>query len=150
MHLLKLFWRQEVDLDLHALWEYQDEENHVYFGDKQIQDVTLDKDEGVGERGGAVGTYKEENITITSLNQIGKMLIATKNYTGDGRFSDYDGKVVVETSNGDNITVPLTSQSRDNWCIIAAIDNSNPSAPEVENLNQTTDDDDDPSVTDFI
>lgn len=108
----------------------------------------MDKDEGIGESGGAVGDYKEENITITSLKRVDKMIIATKNYTGDGRFSDYDGKVVVETSNGDNITVPLTSQSRDNWCVIAAIDNSDPAAPEVKNLNQTADDE--PSVSDFI
>ena len=145
---VKLFWKQKVDLDLHAFWSFRGSEFHVFYGDKRIQDVTLDKDEGIGERGGAVGAYKEENITITTLNRIGKMLIATKNYTGDGRFSDYDGKVVVETSNGDNITVPLTSQSRDNWCVIAAIDNSNPNAPEVKNLNQTTDDE--PSVSDFI
>ncbi|MBP5641006.1 MAG: hypothetical protein J6X55_16115, partial [Victivallales bacterium] len=49
----------------------------------------------------------------------------------------YDGKVVVETSNGDNITVPLTSQSRDEWCVIAKIDNRQPNAPEVKNLNRT-------------
>ena len=145
---VKLFWKQKVDLDLHAFWSFRREEFHVFFGDKRIRDVTLDKDEGIGERGGAVGAYKEENITITTLNRLEKMLIATKNYTGDGRFSDYDGKVVVETSNGDNITVPLTSQSWDNWCVIAAINNSDPNAPEVKNLNRTTDDE--PSVTDFI
>ena len=145
---VKLFWRQEVDLDLHAFWEKCPNNFHVYFGHKTAQDVTLDKDEGVGERGGAVGEYKEENITITSLDRIGKMLIATKNYTRQGRFADYDGKVVVETSNGDNITVPLTSQSRDVWCVIAAIDNSDPAAPEVKNLNRTTDGE--PAVSDFI
>ena len=145
---VKLFWKQEVDLDLHAFWGYRHSDFHVYFGQRNELDVTLDKDEGVGESGGAVGDYKEENITITSLKRVDKMIIATKNYTGDGRFSDYDGKVVVETSNGDNITVPLTSQSRDNWCVIAAIDNSNPAAPEVKNLNQTADDE--PSVSDFI
>ena len=76
------------------------------------------------------------------------MIIATKNYTGNGCFADYDGKVVVETSNGDNITVPLTSQSRDKWCVIAAIDNSDPAAPEVKNLNKTANKE--PAVSDFI
>ena len=145
---VKLFWRQEVDLDLHAFWQNGQRSSHVYFAHKHDGDVTLDKDEGVGERGGAVGEYKEENITITSLHRIDKMLIATKNYTGSGCFADYDGKVVVETSNGDNITVPLSSQRRDVWCVIAAIDNSDPAAPEVKNLNRTTNGE--PSVDDFI
>jgi uncharacterized protein involved in tellurium resistance len=134
---VKLFWRQNVDLDLHAIYSYYQDDKHVFFANRREPKVVLDKDEGVGERGGAVGRYKEENITISSLNGISQLLIATKNYTGDGCFADYDGKVVVETSNGDNITVPLTSQSRDVWCVIAKIDNSHPEAPEVKNLNRT-------------
>ena len=59
---VKLFWKQEVDLDLHALWSYGNSEFHVYFGNNAELDVTLDKDEGIGESGGAVGDYKEENI----------------------------------------------------------------------------------------
>ena len=74
-------------------------------------------------------------------------------FMGGIRFENYievrcDGKVVVETSNGDNITVPLTSESRDVWCVIAAIDNSDPDAPEVKNLNETTNSE--PVVSDFI
>lgn len=134
---VKLFWRQNVDLDLHAIYSYYQDDKHVFFANRREPKVVLDKDEGVGERGGAVGRYKEENITISSLKGISQLLIATKNYTGDGCFADYDGKVVVETSNGDNITVPLTSQSRDVWCVIAKIDNSHPEAPEVKNLNRT-------------
>jgi uncharacterized protein involved in tellurium resistance len=145
---VKLFWKQKVDLDLHAIWSFRGKNYHVYFHNKRQQDVELDIDEGVGESGGAVGGYKEENITISTLNRIEKMLIATKNYTESGCFADYDGKVVVETSNGDNITVPLTSQSRDVWCVIAAIDNSDQRAPEVKNLNQTSRND--PAVEDFI
>ncbi|MBQ9337254.1 MAG: VWA domain-containing protein [Lentisphaeria bacterium] len=145
---VKLFWKQKVDLDLHAIWTYGGSGYHVYFGAKRKMDVTLDIDEGVGERGGAVGAYKEENITISTLDRVEKMLIATQNYTKSGCFADYDGKVVVETSNGDNITVPLTSQSRDAWCVIAAIDNSDQRAPEVKNLNQTSRDT--PQVEEFI
>ena len=145
---VKLFWKQQVDLDLHAIWSFRGENYHVFFHHKREQDVVLDVDEGVGERGGAIGGYKEENITISTLNRIEKMLIATKNYTGSGCFADYDGKVVVETSNGDNITVPLTSQSRDVWCVIAAIDNSDQRAPEVKNLNRTSRND--PAVEEFI
>lgn len=144
---VKLFWKQKVDLDLHAIYESGQETKHVFFGHKEERNVVLDVDEGVGERGGAVGAYKEENITISSLNGISQMLIATKNYTESGCFADYDGKVVVETSNGDNITVPLTSQSRDVWCVIAKIDNRRPDAPEVKNLNQTSRRD--PSIDNF-
>ncbi|MBR4125039.1 MAG: hypothetical protein IKR13_02440 [Victivallales bacterium] len=136
----KLFWRQQVDLDLHAIYLCGNNQKHVYFNHRHEPNVTLDKDEGVGEHGGRVGSYKEENITIESLDGISQMLLATKNYTESGSFADYDGKVVVETSNGDKITVPLTSQSRDTWCVIAKIDNRNPAAPEVKNLNRTTDD----------
>ncbi len=135
---VKLFWKQEVNLDLHAIYNCAQGNMHVYSGNKSEMNVVLDKDEGVGESGGAVGHYKEENITFSSLNGISQMLIATNNYTGGRSFTDYDGKVVVETSNGDNITVPLTSQSSDEWCVIAKIDNRHPEAPEVRNLNQTT------------
>ena len=140
----KLFWRQQVDLDLHAIYLRGNNQEHVYFSHRHEPNVTLDKDEGVGESGGRVGSYKEENITIDSLDGISQMLLATKNFTESGAFADYDGKVVVETSNGDKITVPLTSQSRDTWCVIAKIDNRNPAAPEVKNLNQTTDDEPQP------
>ena len=89
---VKLFWKQKVDLDLHAFFNSGNSKAyHVYFAHRHELDVTLDKDEGVGQRGGAVGNYKEENITITSLDRIGKMIIATKNYTGNGCFADYDG-----------------------------------------------------------
>ena len=144
---VKLFWKQEVDLDLHAIYSCARGDKHVYFSNKRERNVVLDKDEGVGESGGAIGHYKEENITISSLQGISQMLIATKNYTGHGSFADYDGKVVVETSNGDNITVPLTSQRRDVWCVIAKIDNRHPEAPEVMNLNRTCNTD--PTVSDF-
>lgn len=144
---VKLFWKQEVDLDLHAIYNCRQGDKHVYYSNKCEPNVVLDKDEGVGESGGAVGDYKEENITISSLQGISQMLIATKNFTGDGCFADYDGKVVVETSNGDNITVPLTSQSSDEWCVIAKIDNRHPETPEVKNLNETCDDE--PEVGDF-
>lgn len=135
---VRMFWKQNVDLDLHAIYQTGTRMEHVYFGNREETNVVLDKDEGVGESGGSVGNYKEENIKIASLKGISKMLFVTNNYTGDGCFADYDGKVVVETSNGDKITVPLTSQKRDKWCKIALIDNRNPEAPEVKNLNLTT------------
>ena len=144
---VKLFWKQKVDLDLHAIYDCGQCRKHVYFSHKSEKNVVLDIDAGVGERGGAVGRYKEENITISSLDGIGQMLIATQNFTRSGCFADYDGKVVVETSNGDNITVPLTSQSRDVWCVIAKIDNRKADAPEVKNLNRTCNHD--PNVDEF-
>lgn len=144
---VKLFWKQNVDLDLHAIYKCNQVNKHVFFANKREKNVVLDKDEGVGESGGAIGRYKEENITISSLQGISQMLIATQNYTRDGSFADYDGKVVVETSNGDNITVPLTSQRRDIWCVIAKIDNRQTDAPEVTNLNKTCNFD--PTVNDF-
>ena len=144
---VKLFWKQRVDLDLHAIYNCSQGNKHVYFGNRHEANVVLDKDEGVGESGGAIGNYKEENITISSLQGISQMLIATNNFTGGRSFADYDGKVVVETSNGDNITVPLTSQSRDEWCVIAKIDNRHPEAPEVKNLNRTCNNE--PEVNNF-
>ncbi|MBP5639295.1 MAG: VWA domain-containing protein, partial [Victivallales bacterium] len=77
---VKLFWKQKVDLDIHAIYSCRQGDKHVFFANKKETDVVLDKDEGVGESGGAVGEYKEENITITSLRDITQMLIATHNY----------------------------------------------------------------------
>lgn len=134
----KLDWTAAVDLDLHAFYRshslggQNNEKHHVYYAKKKIGDVELDFDAGIGD----VSGKNQENLTIKSLAHIEEILFATKIYKKGGCFADYDGRVVVTTSNGDDITVPLTAQQKGDWCIIASINNTNPSNPTVINVNR--------------
>lgn len=58
-----------------------------------------------------------------------------KSFEDGDCFCDYDGKVTLETSRGDTITVPLSAQQRARWCVIAKIDNMNESQPRLINVN---------------
>ena len=140
---VKLQWTASVDLDLHAFVRTKGgQEEHVYFVNKEEPNITLDTDAGVGDRGG----QNEENITITSLDGFDEILFATKIFKKGGSFADYDGRVAVQTNNGDDIVVPLTSCERADWCVIAKITNS-ANGPTVTNVNRVTDDE--PTVDHF-
>ena len=130
---IKLQWTAAVDLDLHAFYiTHSDCQGSVYYADDEAEGLVLDIDAGVGNVGGS----NEENITLTSLSTYSKILFATKIYSKGGSFSDYDGKILVQTSNGQDITVPLSARERADWCVIALLDNSNPANPKVVNLNR--------------
>jgi uncharacterized protein involved in tellurium resistance len=141
---VKMNWTAAVDLDLHAFIKNTSGGfEHVFFHDKTWGDVALDYDAGVGD----VAGHNEENINISSLRSIEKVLFGTKIFKKGGSFSDYDGNVVVSTNNGDEITVPLTAKEIADWCVIAMIDNSNPESPRVVNLNKVMLDE--PDLNDF-
>ena len=53
---------------------------------------------------------------------------------------------MVQTNNGDEIVVPLTSRERADWCVIAKISND-ANGPLVTNVNRVTDDE--PNIDDF-
>ena len=93
----------------------------------------LDTDAGIGNTGG----QNEENITITSLDDFQEILFATKIFSKGGSYKDYDGRVAVQTNNGDDIQVPLTSRERADWCVIAKFSND-VNGPTIMNLNQVT------------
>ena len=134
---VKLQWTASVDLDLHAFVRTRrGEEEHIYFVNKVGQSINLDADAGVGDRGG----QNEENITISSLDGFDRILFATKIYKKGGCYADYDGRVAVQTNNGDDIQVPLTARERADWCVIAKIENSSVQGPSVVNVNRVTDD----------
>lgn len=140
---VRLQWTASVDLDLHAFYRTKSgQEAEIYFGDRQGPRITLDTDAGIGDSGG----QNEENITITSLDGFDEILFATKIFTKGGSYADYDGRVAVQTNNGDDVVVPLTSRERADWCVIAKLTNE-ASGPTVTNVNQVTDDD--PTVDRF-
>lgn len=139
---VKLNWTKAVDLDLHAFYiTKQGQFGHVYFGNKgklnRSPYISLDKDAGVGNTSG----NNEENLSIKTLQDIDKVIIATNIFRFLGflkkndNFALYDGRVLVTTNNGDQIEVPLTSSDPGRWCIIAKIDNTNPQDPKVININ---------------
>ena len=141
---VRLQWTARVDLDLHAFFRTKHgDTEEVYFGNKDEQHISLDTDAGVGDQGG----QNEENITITSLDDFEEILFATKIFSKGGSYADYDGRVAVQTNNGDDIQVPLTAQQNADWCVIAKITNTANQGPSVVNVNRVTDNE--PSVDDF-
>ena len=141
---VRLQWTAPVDLDLHAFCRHRTEgEVHVYFVHREGPGIRLDNDAGIGDSGG----QNEENITIGALDGFDEILFATKIFTKGGSYADYDGRVSVETSSGDRITVPLTATRRADWCVIAKIERDGQGGQQVLNLNQVTDLE--PSVHDF-
>lgn len=140
---VKLSWTKSVDLDLHAFYKTKSGTfGHISFVKKgslsEPPCILLDKDAGVGATAGDNG----ENIKIATLALVDYVLIATNIFRffgflspGDS-FAKYDGKVVVKTDGGDHIEVPLTSEEIGKWCVIAKIDNTNPIAPKVVNINK--------------
>jgi uncharacterized protein involved in tellurium resistance len=132
---VRLQWTAAVDLDLHAFLRTKDgQEQHVYFGHRAERAIKLDNDAGIGDRGG----QNEENITLTSIDGFEEILFATKIFIKGGCFADYDGRVKVETNNGDDIVVPLTSRERADWCVISKFSNS-ANGPTITNVNRVTD-----------
>ena len=143
--LVRMNWTAAIDLDLHAFFRLRDgSDEQVYFGNMREGDVYLDHDAGVGREAG----NNEENIVVTTLDNILEVLFAVHNFSGDGRFCDYDGRVFVEPGNGDRVTVPLTAQERGFWCVIARINNQDPAQPKVVNVNRVTNDE--PSLEDYV
>jgi len=150
----KLSWTKPVDLDLHAFYKTKEGVlGHIYYDNQgslyQPPCIELDEDAGIDDTGGD----NEENLTIKSLSHVESVLIATNIYRkfaffsmGDN-FAKYDGKVVVETNMGERIEVPLDSDKVGKWCVIAKIDNSNPSEPYVININEVQKAE--PSLKDF-
>ena len=141
----KLIWDEPVDLDLHAFVLLTNgEEHHVYFADPEDGFMALDEDQGVG---GTIDDPQgnEENITCRKLKGIKRILFATMIYEERGCFSDYGGRVEVSTSNPaqPKIVVDMQSQERLDWCVIAMLDNSNPSQPWMYAVNQVVEDEPD-------
>ena len=140
---VRLQWTASVDLDLHAFYRTKSgQDRHVYWRNREEPNMKLDTDAGVGD----VGGQNEENITITALDGSEEILFATKIFMKGGSYADYDGRVAVQTNNGDDIIVPLTSQDRADWCVIAKITNG-VNGPAVTNVNRVTDNE--PTVDEF-
>ncbi len=140
---IKLNWTKGVDLDIHAFYQTKSGIlGHIYFANKGSLNeppcIQLDKDTGIGNQAGD----NQENIKISTLVHIDSILIATNIFRlfgflsqGDN-FAKYDGKVLVTTDVSDRIEVPLISEEIGKWCVIAKIDNTDPSLPKVVNINR--------------
>jgi uncharacterized protein involved in tellurium resistance len=132
---VQLRWTRAIDLDLHAFYRRRDgSQGWVYFGERQHQDISLDHDAGIGDRGGD----NMENIKVDRLDSFSTIVFATMIFGSGDRYSDYDGQVEVTASDGSQIVVPLSAQQRGKWCAIARIDMDQGGAS-VSNLNVVSD-----------
>lgn len=149
----KLFWKKGVDLDLHAFYKTKSgKTGHIYFGSKGSLNrdpyIMLDQDSGVGNTSG----NNEENLKIGMLNHFDYILFAVNIFRFFSRkgenFAKYDGKVVLKTDRGDEITVPLISEEIGTWCVITMVDNSSSNEPRIVNINQVSKAE--PKISDFM
>lgn len=122
-----LRWKASVDLDLYAIFATGDREGSVYYGNRSYAKetafpfITLDRDAGVGDRGG----NNVENIVIHKPTEHDHILIVANIFNKtNANFAGYDGAVEVMYEDGTVFEVPLSSKSGGNWCIIAHFDNS--------------------------
>jgi len=139
---VKLKWTKAVDLDLHAFYMTRDgKEHHVSFMNKDAgHGIRLDQDSGVGDTAGA----NEENLTVSTLEGIDRILFATNIYGGkksNDRFANYDGKIQFTTNHGQVIDVPLQAQQKGNWCVLSILDNSGQNSSVVTSINAVIDHD---------
>ncbi len=151
-----LKWNAAVDLDIHVCYRPKDggKDGHVSFLSKGKKNrkpyIHLGKDMGVGN----VGGDNREIITIGSLGQVERILIATNIFrffgslAKDDNFARYDSSVSIITSLNDEIEVPLTSDEPGRWCVIALIDNSEPESPIVMNINKIVKEE--PKIDDYL
>lgn len=130
-----LQWQAAVDLDLNAFYTLKSGvTGMVDYRETQAPNMALDNDAGVGDQAG----NNEENIRITSLNDYQEIWFATRIFSKGGSYSDYDGRVAVQTNNGDTIQVPLTSTELKPYLVIAKLTNG-PDGPTITNLNDAVD-----------
>ncbi|MBX7135041.1 MAG: hypothetical protein K1X67_20440 [Fimbriimonadaceae bacterium] len=132
---VRLEWKAAVDLDLSAYYTTKaGDTGAVDYTYKSGPNMHLDNDAGVGDLGG----QNEENISITSLDNYKEIWFATKIFSKGGSYSDYDGRVTVQTNNGDVIQVPLTSKEVKPYLVIAKLTNGQ-DGPTITNLNDAVD-----------
>ena len=107
----------------------------------------LDHDAGIGN---ILDTPEgnDETITIESLENIKRVLFATKIFAETGCFSDYKGRVEVKTnvSSQPELHAQMVSKERLDWCVIAMLDNSDPKHPRLFSINEVIADE--PDVND--
>lgn len=165
----QLLWTAPVDLDFHAYYlpkkgmtthkkglfgllgggeeHIPDKPGLVYFGSRgnrsKFPFIYLDKDAGVGD----VGGENEENLYFEDLSLHEHILIVANIFSKpNSNFAKYDGKVVLKADDQE-ITVPLTSEEKGSYCIIAHIDNSS-GQPRLININKTQKEQ--PDIMDFL
>jgi hypothetical protein len=132
---VRLQWQAAVDLDLNAFYTLKSGDyGEVRYSNKIGPNMRLDTDAGVGDAAG----QNEENITITALEDFKDIWFATDIFSRGGSYSDYDGRVTLETNTGETIAVPLTSPETKPYLVIAKLIDS-PEGPTVVNLNEAVD-----------
>ena len=117
------------------------EEQEVSFLNSCEDSIDLDNDAGIGN----VGGNNVEIITVSRLSGFREILFATKIFSKGGCYADYGGRVLV-MAGSEEVSVPLSSKERADWCVIAKI-TVDANGVRVKNLNEVTDSE--PSTYDF-
>ena len=126
-----LQWRAAVDLDLSAYYDTKSgDQGVVDYSEKTGPNIQLDKDSGVGDKSGD----NQENITITSLDNFKDIWFAARIFSQGGSYSDYDAQIAIKTNNGEEIQVPLSSNEKKPYLVIAKLTNG-PDGPFITNRN---------------
>ena len=134
---VRLDWRAAVDLDLGASYTLKSgQSGWIRYDERTGPNIRLDTDAGVGDKGG----QNEENIAIDSLDEFEVIWFITDigNSSEPGTYSDYDGRVTLQTKAGDEvrqtIEVPLISTEIKPYLVIAKLIDG-PDGPTMVNVN---------------
>jgi len=136
---VRLQWQAAVDLDLNVFYTLKSgESGTVRFDNRVGPNIRLDTDAGVGDKGGE----NKENIKISALDDFDVIWFATDNYSTRGSYSDYDGRVTLQTKAGEEIRdtfeVPLLSTDIKPFLVIAKLVDG-PAGPTISNENLALD-----------
>ena len=160
-----LSWTAAVDLDLYAFYRAKmaikskggflgfggvkpGQEGKSFYGSRgklnKFPWMQLDQDSGVGDQGGT----NEENLRIVNLDEIDHILIVANIFNKpNADFSSYDGKVTIKTDSDRRFEIPLTATTGGNWCVVARIDNTNPTNTRLINVNKVQSEE--PTISQF-
>lgn len=118
-------WETSIDLDLHCIADGE----HIYFGHKRGRYATLDKDAGVGNRGGR----NKETLRLKEFSEVKNALFYVKNYGGNEPFGKYKARLNLEFV-GNPTEIDMNDGAKGRYFAIAAIRNG-----QLVSINKTVD-----------
>lgn len=136
-YVVRLCWTTAADFDLAAGYETNEgKQGLIYYGNRGDLNcfpfIELSSDDGVEETDGEF----EETLAVAKLEGMKHVWLFCWDYgqiqSGeDARFAASDAEVSITDDGGQTHTAKLNAVESGNVCVVATIDNTNPSAPKV-------------------
>jgi tellurite resistance protein TerA len=138
---VSLIWHAQVDLDLMAFYKTKSGEtgavHSALYASKSAQGsltqfpyMELGEDAGVIAQKRGDGAKKREVLQIKRLDDIAELYLVAINFTDAARdhasaFVEFDGRVEIEASDGQRVTVVLASKDKGAAAVFARVEHNN-------------------------